>query len=96
MVVRLIYGKDYFGPSAGMRLFSRDFAHLAIALARCMNIPARQATGGESIFVRTDVSQAEEVQALMARTVERVNPSVAFEEEPSGSAEITRFEEARG
>jgi len=30
-----------------------------------------QATGGESIFVRTDVSQAEEVQALMARTVER-------------------------
>ena len=30
-----------------------------------------QATGGESIFVRTNVSQAEEVQALMARTVER-------------------------
>ena len=30
-----------------------------------------QAAGGNSIFVRTDVSQAEEVRALMARTVER-------------------------
>src|SRR2546430_13348307 len=36
-----------------------------------------QATGGESIFVRTDVSQAEEVQALMARTVERFGGSTS-------------------
>jgi transglutaminase-like putative cysteine protease len=49
---RVTFGYDYadstrtaFDAHAGGRGVCRDYAHLAIALCRCMNIPARYCTG---------------------------------------------------